>query len=281
MISVQTLGGFRIVHRNADLQACLSPKTRELSAFLLTRKAQRARKTRIVSVFWPDRSEHEARQSLSTCIWELRKAFRAAYGEAKADGVQVMGDEVCLPCAGPQQVDSLRFADAVEGLVRAYAARARGPEHADTKEADLSRFACLSDYHGPFLDGYESDWVLPERSRLEDLYCRGLKLKMRDLARASDIDGAVECAKMILAVDPFQESVQCDLIRLLALDGQRAAALRQYNQLADMLKAELGVQPLPETAELRRRIVGGQFYDDCALERRRIGISAYACGGPR
>ena len=40
----------------------------------------------------------------------------------------------------------------------------------------------LGSYHGPFLDGHDSDWILHERERLYSFYVRGLTLLMHAFA---------------------------------------------------------------------------------------------------
>ena len=55
-------------------------------------------------------------------------------------------------------------------------------------------------------------------------------------------------ARRWLALDPLHEPAHRELIRLYALDGDRAAALAQYRDCVRTLSQELGVGPVDETA---------------------------------
>jgi DNA-binding SARP family transcriptional activator len=57
-------------------------------------------------------------------------------------------------------------------------------------------------------------------------------------------------ARRWIAIDPLHEPAQRALMKLYALSGQRAAALRQYQECARVLKQELDVEPLAETTQL-------------------------------
>ncbi len=81
-----------------------------------------------------------------------------------------------------------------------------------------------------------------------------LKLEAERRAAAGDYDGALEAARRLLALDTLNEEAHRLLMRLYALNGEQGAALRQYRSCVRVLEQELGVTPLPETAELYRAI---------------------------
>ena len=54
---------------------------------------------------------------------------------------------------------------------------------------------------------------------------------------------------------------------LLLLNGQRYQALEQYEKLKLLLRAELEVDPLPETERLAHEIRSGEVFND--IERRK------------
>ncbi len=64
----------------------------------------------------------------------------------------------------------------------------------------------------------------------------------------------IEYARRWLALDPLHEPAHRQLMQLFAWDGQYAAALRQYQECARLLEAELGLQPDPETTALYEAI---------------------------
>ena len=60
-------------------------------------------------------------------------------------------------------------------------------------------------------------------------------------------------------LDPWREEAHLQVMRLLALDGQRGASLAQYEACRRLLRDELGVEPSAETTELYEAIRKGEL----------------------
>ncbi|HEY7600579.1 MAG TPA: AAA family ATPase, partial [Candidatus Limnocylindrales bacterium] len=75
----------------------------------------------------------------------------------------------------------------------------------------------------------------------------------RELAR--DWAAALDALERALAFDPLQEDLQRAAMRLHYLAGDRAGAIRRYEQLRRLLDDELGVPPLDETRAVYDAIV--------------------------
>ena len=58
-------------------------------------------------------------------------------------------------------------------------------------------------------------------------------------------------------VQTWFAAVQRELMKLFALDLQPAEALLQYRRCADVLRTELGIEPMPETQTLFRHLLQG------------------------
>ena len=65
----------------------------------------------------------------------------------------------------------------------------------------------------------------------------------------------------ILQHDPAREHTHQQLMRMRCKAGDRASALRQYHQCAEILESELGVTPSPKTTALYEQIREDQFPD--------------------
>ncbi len=68
---------------------------------------------------------------------------------------------------------------------------------------------------------------------------------------------AVETARRLLRLDATQELAHRSLMRLYALQGRRAEALKQYKECRAALKRELDAQPGQETNQLYEDILHG------------------------
>ena len=105
-------------------------------------------------------------------------------------------------------------------------------------------------YQGEFLEGFESDdfplfyeWVLFQRARLRSTYLLCLQVLIKYYAEAHNHLEAIYYARLLLTSEPWHEEVHQSLIRLLALSGQRSAALKQYEACQKLLSAEFGLEP--------------------------------------
>ena len=139
---------------------------------------------------------------------------------------------------------------------------------------------------GPFLDGFclpnspEFDtWASLERERWTRLGLQALAVLIETLAIDADYRGAIGYAERYLALDELAEDVHRRLIELYALDGNRSAALRQYERCVIVLERELGVSPTAETQAVYRAVLRGDGSHGCAGSRATMDRSRVAgCG---
>ena len=75
---------------------------------------------------------------------------------------------------------------------------------------------------------------------------------------AGDLAAAVALTRRQVALDPLSEEAHRELIRRLAANGDRSAALTTYRRLADRFASELGIVPSPATRELVEQIRAGE-----------------------
>jgi predicted ATPase/DNA-binding SARP family transcriptional activator/Tfp pilus assembly protein PilF len=130
-------------------------------------------------------------------------------------------------------------------------------------------------YRGDFLDGFyvrESPefeiWVLTQRARLRELALGALHtLAVQHSAQGEDgWEAAIDYTSRLLSLEPWHEEAHCLMMRLLALNGRRSAALVQYERCRQILLDELGVEPGKEITALYEHIRDGDF----APSRRQV-----------
>ena len=120
-------------------------------------------------------------------------------------------------------------------------------------------------YKGDFLEGFYvrdapafEEWVLPERERLRQKMLQALyRLAAHYTARGHYARG-IEYTTRLLTLEPWHEEVHQQMMLLLALSGQRSAALNQFEVCRRLLADELGVQPNRDTVDLHHRIARGE-----------------------
>ncbi len=125
-------------------------------------------------------------------------------------------------------------------------------------------------YTGPFLDGIDSqveessplfvEWLHTQRDQIERQW---LQVLFRFATACADearmMTAGIDACSRLLDLEPEREEVHRLKMRLLALDGQRAAALKQYDVCASALMDEMGVPISAETNALYDRILAGEF----------------------
>ena len=110
-------------------------------------------------------------------------------------------------------------------------------------------------YRGDLLpDAYE-EWIAVRRERLVATHQRTLDRLIGLLERQGDYRAAIEYGQRRLRLDPLDERVYRWLMRLHALNQDRAGALRVYQACVAALAEELGVEPDAETRRLHDQIV--------------------------
>jgi predicted ATPase len=121
-------------------------------------------------------------------------------------------------------------------------------------------------YRGPFLEGFSlndspafEEWVLGKREYLNRLALQGLHSLAEEAEAAGDYEQGLVYARRQLELEPWLEEAHQQVMRLLAQDGQRSAALAQYEACQQLLMKELGVQPSTETTRLYETIRDGGF----------------------
>ncbi|MFQ3661766.1 MAG: BTAD domain-containing putative transcriptional regulator [Chloroflexaceae bacterium] len=124
--------------------------------------------------------------------------------------------------------------------------------------------AAAAAYGGEFARGFVlrdapafDDWLHYERERLHNQYIRVLEQLADAEARAGDLHAAIVTTRRLIAEEPWREEAHRGLMRLLARDGQRAAALQQFARCRDLLRREFGTEPQPETLQLYEQLQAG------------------------
>ncbi len=108
----------------------------------------------------------------------------------------------------------------------------------------------------PFLVGEDAAWVTSRRERLRDLLVRALDCRVEALVWNGELALAQDQARAAVDLEPFRESGYRRLMKVLVRRGDRAEAVRIYQQCRQRLAEELGVAPSDETESLLRQLLG-------------------------
>ena len=221
----------------------------------------------MAALLWPDVPEDRARHNLRQALTVLRR---------------VVGQDGSTPCL-IQQRDVLRF-DTSSGMrVDVLELRRLLDERADHAHADATRCVpcCrrLEDvatlYRGELLHGFSlpdsdafEDWLVARRQQMQDEVISALS----DLSTCSMSEGQLEAAigavRRQLDIDSLHEPAHRRLMSLLWQQGNRSAALAQYERCRQVLDDELGVEPEEETVALYEAIRNGSMVEGSVTSDR-------------
>jgi ABC-type oligopeptide transport system substrate-binding subunit/DNA-binding SARP family transcriptional activator len=236
-LRLRFLGGCDIQCPNGPVHL-ETAKTSALLAYLTMQPGPQQRH-KLMGLLWGDLPEPNARRNLRRALWDLRR---------KLDHPDVPS----FILATHQTVEFNRESD----------------YWLDAKEferlANCETGKAVELYRGDLLEGFYvhdapafEEWVLAERERLRTLVLPALQRLVEYHTARGEYAAGTEYTTRLLALDPWREEAHRELMRLLALTGQRSAALTQYEECRRLLEAELGLEPLEETTTLYERIRQG------------------------
>ncbi|MFP6774039.1 MAG: BTAD domain-containing putative transcriptional regulator, partial [Alphaproteobacteria bacterium] len=93
------------------------------------------------------------------------------------------------------------------------------------------------------------DWAMALRHACED-QAMAAGLAYLSQSSGTDLDDGIRVARRLLQIDPTSEPAHQALIRLHLAAAQPGPALKQFEACREVLKAELGITPSPETERL-------------------------------
>jgi DNA-binding SARP family transcriptional activator len=199
--------------------------------YYLAAQTQPIRRQQLLALLWPDLPRPAALQTLRTTLHGLRRQLDAA--------LAIQSDQVGLDES--VWVDVRFFEGQLNGNLQDVTALKQG----------------LELYRGDFLEGFTlpnaqafEDWLTVTREHFRRLAMRGWTALAAWYETQGDFRHALDSLDRALALNPLQEDLQREVIRLLYIAGDRPGAIRRYDELRRMLDEEMGVPPMVETRVL-------------------------------
>ncbi len=248
-LTLTFLGPMEVTLDGKRVTGFASNKVRALLAYLAVEADRPHHREALIGMLWPDYPERAARASLRNALANLRQALgdhsaQPPFLHITRETIQFNSDSDCW-------TDVAAFRASVDARGAAKPARQRLEE--------ASRL-----YRGGFLEGFclndsaaFDDWCRTTQEHLERLAVAALHLLAQECEQRGEFDRGCTFARREVDLEPWQEEAHCELMRLLALSGQRSAALTQYKACRRALMEELGVEPSVETTLLYERIRDG------------------------
>jgi DNA-binding SARP family transcriptional activator len=240
-LQVRLLGQFRLTVDGRPVDGPTTARLQSLFAYLLLHADAPQPRAHISFTFWPDASESNARNNLRQLLHQLRQALPdPEFLRADANNVHWV----------PDSSFSLDVALFERAVAEAEAAARVGD--AARRRACLERAVDLC--QGPLFPSCYDDWIGPARERLVRRCEEAVAALVRLLEEQREYVSAIARVRHWLQHDPLDEEAYRWLMRLLALAGDRVAALQAYRQCAEALQRELATEPSAATVRTYERI---------------------------
>jgi DNA-binding SARP family transcriptional activator/predicted ATPase/Flp pilus assembly protein TadD len=248
-LRIHLLGPFHVTVAGVPVTTFESDKVRALLALLVTDPDRPHRRETLAGMLWPGQSERSARMNLRHALGNLRR---------------VISDHQATPPFLITSRQTIQFNRASDAWADVWALLdLLEPEPG--REGEVERLENAVDcYGGSYLQGFSlgdspefEEWALLTREQLQRLAVEALHRLASELEKAGEYERALPAAYRQVELDPWREKAHRQVMRLLALSGQRGAALAQYETCRQLLAQGLGVEPATQTTMLYDQIREG------------------------
>ncbi len=229
----------------------ISDKARALLTYLVIEAQTAHRRESLVGLLWPDYPERKARHTLSQTLSNIR---------------QVIGDR------NPDQIEPFLLVDRQSLQFNRTSHYWLDVEHfgrnptADTSLTRIQLEEISKLYRGDFMQGFSigdspayEEWMLLYRERMQRIAYDTLSKLVTVCNQQDLLEKALYYAWQQLDMDAWREDAHRQVMRLLALTGNRTAALAQFDCCRRTLKENLGVDPEVQTLTLYESIKAGEI----------------------
>lgn len=235
MLAIKLLGQFSVMLDGRLVEIPSRPAQLLLANLLLNAGSPQPREV-LAGLLWPDSSSENARANLRHALWQLRPAIDPA-GDTRADYIVHTPHDITFnrQSAYTFDVDILQC---------------ERPNW--TTEALMDAAVA---YGGELLPGFYESWVVLERARLAVVFDRRMTRLLDQLIDERRWDDALAWAARWMTLEVAPEHAYRAMMRAYGALGDSGRVVAAYEQCRDVLLAELGVEPSPETRRLAESLV--------------------------
>lgn len=243
---VNLFGTIRLSGSDRRLRPFPTARSRSLFCFLVLNRHRMYPRDVLAGVFWGDRPNATARKNLRNNLWRIRSILEPD-DVARGRYLLTEGDAVGLTGSADLWVDVEEFERRID------ASPGRPPDQLSEADRD-SLCDAVALYRGDLMEEVYEDWCLVEQQRLKSRMLAAVEKLMRYHEAHGEWGSALLYAQRVLRADPLREHIQRDVMRYHYFQGNRPAALRQFETYARLLDTEMGIAPMQQTVRLREAI---------------------------
>lgn len=226
------------VHRGEEIP--LRGRTGDLLASLAVNRGRSIARQTLASRIWSDVPWESSRPRLNTTLYRLRSQLEA---DSREPQYIVSSSPQDLMFASTKQC----WVD-IEAFEAAATAAISSPELTELMMTKIEPAIDL--YSGELCPSATGIWLIEQRARMANLAVAARTRLAEEWMGRGEFARALTHARRGLRADPFREDLHRIAIRCQAARGDRAGALRHFEDLKTMLADELDASPMPETVRI-------------------------------
>jgi predicted ATPase/DNA-binding SARP family transcriptional activator/DNA-binding CsgD family transcriptional regulator len=246
-VRVHLLGGFGVWvgSRTVSEGEWHLRKAKSLVKLLALTPGHRLHRERTMDLLWPESGKKAASNNLRQTLHVARRTL-ASDPIARSWYLGTEADSLVLCPESDLRVDVEAFEAAALS-----AQRSREPGAYE---------AAIELYIGELLpeDRYD-EWTEDRRRELSETYTSLFLGLAWSCEVREDYCTAIEILRKVTREEPINEEAHAGLMRLYALSGRKAEALRHYKSFEETICLELGTGPSASTRALKKEIYSGTF----------------------
>lgn len=251
-LSIQLFGSPAASLNNKPPNKFPSKKAQGLLFYLALNPEPQARDF-LARLLWPDELEPKARRNLNDAIWRLKK------DECLPDVFQVEQEWLGFQAQVAVEVDCVRFMETMQ--IVGFSVKHPNALSNLTLDQVTQLISLIESFGKGFLPRFRlknadrfNEWLEQERQTYQVLAAAILLSLAQHYEEERNYKQGLVYSQKLVDLSPTNEDGWRQLMKLLALNGQRIEAARQYKKCRAALLAELDLEPSPETQQLFRQI---------------------------
>ena len=273
-LTISLLGPFQVTLDDSPITDFATDKARALLAYLAVEVDRPHRREALAGLLWPDQPQRKANQNLRQALLYLRQSLGECEDEPR---LLVSRETIQFNMHCDHWLDVAAF------TALSQACQAHRHTRLTSCVLCLRRMEQMAElYQGEFLSQFFvsdssafEEWALLKREWLRHQAVRALSCLADFYERRDELDRARQYARRQVELEPWLEEAHRQVMRLLALDGQRSAALAQYETCRQALAQELGIEPADETVALYEQILAKVLHAPSPLHNLPTGPTPF------
>lgn len=240
-LKITTLGGLSITRGEQPVEGLVSRKVEALLVYLAYEQREHPREL-LAELLWDDLTPERAMGNLRTALSNLQTSIPGCLVATR----QTVTFSAEIPC----------WLDAV-ALMRVLEISDGASSPAAIEDIENA----LHLYQGDFLAGFRlrdgrnfERWMMNEAERIRAKVMLALPRLLQAALHSGRYSSGIDHGRRLLTLDPLSEEGQRGLMSAYAYSGQRALALKQYENYVALLREELHIDPPPEITRLYKQI---------------------------